>query len=101
MFAIGSMETPYIFGPVFLYFPAYALNVPSMTCISPTEGWPAFQLESVRLTALGLPPDSWFIRLSVVLTRPRDWWTCPNAWVTTPFQRCTPEPPSPVPLPVR
>src|SRR5215471_7212810 len=38
--------------------PAYALNVGSMTCISPLDGMPIFALISVRLIALGFPPDS-------------------------------------------
>src|SRR5215831_1015289 len=38
--------------------PAYALNVGSITCMSPLDGMPIFALISVRFMALGFPPDS-------------------------------------------
>src|ERR1044072_8636480 len=92
MLASGLVLTPYMNGPVLRYLPALDWKVGRMTCINPTEGWPRAQLMSLRLTAVGLPPLSWFMRRSVVVTRERDWWTSPSAWTTTPCQRLTPLP---------
>src|SRR5699024_11803611 len=40
----------------------YASNVGWITCISPLDGVPLRALLSQLLIALGLPPDSWFLR---------------------------------------
>ncbi len=66
-----------------------------MTCMSPTDGVPLIALMSQLLTALGLPPDSWFIRRSVEPARVRGWPFMVRAWLTTPRHCSTPAPPPP------
>src|SRR6185312_10590420 len=64
-----------------------------MTCISPTDGWPASQLLSHLFTIVGLPPDSWFILRSTVFSHDAGWPIRDSACRITPAHLATPEPP--------
>src|SRR5690606_31799816 len=61
MLLYGSIEVPYLYGPL-SGFGLYASYVGPITCISPTDGVPFFQLESHLLTMPTSPPDSCCIR---------------------------------------
>src|SRR6516225_3086190 len=99
MFASGLTDTPYSNGPVLRNRPAKVLKVESMTCISPTDGCPAFQLLSHLLTIVGLPPDSVCIWYSTASRSVGDRPASFSAWTTVGAHRRTPGPPASAPAP--